>query len=110
MADSSELYTEPDHFTKAITELGDKRPVVTASAIFNESGVKIAEKGVAINSGMYERLMQHKLSQPIEHSVSSIPTVDGEILKQTAQDLISSIPFFCRLAQDKSMRAALLYA
>lgn len=110
MVDTEEIYTEPDHFTRAITELGNKRPVVTTSAIFNENGVKIAEKGVAINSGMYERLMQHKLSQPIENSVSSVPTVNAEILKQTAEDLIRNTPFFGRLAREPGMRSALLDA
>ncbi len=110
MADPEDIPTAPDHFTRAITELGNKREVLTTSAIFNENGVKIAEKGVAINSGMYERLMQHKLSQPIENSVSSLPTVNGEILRQTAEDLIRNVPFFGRLAHDTGMRALLLDA
>jgi HD-GYP domain-containing protein (c-di-GMP phosphodiesterase class II) len=110
MSEPEELHTNPQHFTKAVTELGEKRPVVTTTAIFNEKGVKIVEKGVAINAGMYERLMQHQLSEPIENSVSSLPTVNGELLRETAENLFLEIPFFARMGQEPGMRAMLLDA
>jgi HD-GYP domain-containing protein (c-di-GMP phosphodiesterase class II) len=105
---AEETGTDPQHFTKAVTELGETRPVMTTSAIFNEQGVKIVEKGVAINSGMYERLMQHKLSEPIENSVASLPTVNGEFLRETAETLLLQIPFFARMTEDPKVRALLL--
>ena len=62
----SETDTDPQHFTRAVTELGEVRPVLTHCAIFNSQGIKIIEQGVAVNLGLYERLMQHRLSAPIE--------------------------------------------
>jgi hypothetical protein len=36
------IATDPKHFTKAVTELGEKRPVVTTQAIFNDRGARPA--------------------------------------------------------------------
>ena len=108
MSDSNGAPSDPQHFTKAVTELGEIRPVVTTCAIFNDKGVKIVEKGVAINTDMYERLMQHKLSEPIENSVSSLPTVNGEFLRDTADKMLREEPFFARMTEDPKLRALLL--
>ncbi len=99
---------DPQHFTKAVTELGETRPVLTTAAIFNAQSVKIVEKGVAINAGMYERLMQHKLSEPIENSVSSLPTVTGEFLRESTENLLLQVPFYARMVEDPKVRALLL--
>ncbi|MES2947892.1 MAG: HD domain-containing phosphohydrolase [Pseudomonadota bacterium] len=108
MRDATETPSDPQHFTKAVTELGEIRPVLTTSAIFNDKGVKIIEKGVAINAGMYERLMQHKLSEPIENSVSSLPTVSGAFLRESAEKLLQDEPFFARMTEDPKLRTLLL--
>ena len=77
--------TDPQHFTQAVAELGEKQPVIVSTAIFNDKGVKIVEKVTAVKRGLYERLMQHKLSTPIENSVSSTPTVTTETLRPSDQ-------------------------
>ena len=38
----TDIATDPKHFTKAVTELGEKRPVVTTQAIFNDRGARQA--------------------------------------------------------------------
>ncbi len=94
MSDSA---SDTQYFTKAVAELGEKRPVVTNRAIFNAQGIKIIEQGVSINLGLYERLMQHQLAVPIEDSVSSTPTVNGAVLRASAEQMMSSVPFVGRI-------------
>ncbi|WP_296445170.1 hypothetical protein [Rhodoferax sp. UBA5149] len=106
----TDIATDPQHFTKAVTELGEKRPVVTTQAIFNDRGVKILEKGVAINAGLYERLMAHKLTVPIEHSVASTPTVTGQMLRAQAEQAMRDVPFFTRISADVRTHSMLLDA
>lgn len=101
---------EPRHFTKAVAELGESRPVVASRAIFNSQGVKIIEKGVAINLGLYDRLMQHQLSAPIEDSVAAASTVTGKMLRATAEETMRDLPFFARMAPDGKTRGILLDA
>lgn len=98
------------HFTHAVAELGETQPVVAHCAIFNEQGVKIVEKGASINLGLYERMMQHKLSTPIEDCVSSNNTVTGKSLRASAESYLNEISFFSRMAPDAKSRALLLDA
>lgn len=102
--------TDPQHFTKAVTELGEKRPVVTTQAIFNDRGIKIIEKGAQVNAGLYERLMTHTLAQPIEDSVSSTSTVTGEFLRAQAEQALRDLPFLARISADGKTRSLLLDA
>lgn len=98
----------PDYFTKAVTELGEKRPVVTTEAIFNDRGVKILEKGVAVNASLYDRLIAHKLPVPIEQSVSSSPLINGPVLRAHAEQAMAEVPFFERIGADAKHRSLLL--
>lgn len=98
----------PDYFTKAVTELGEKRPVVTTEAIFNDRGVKILEKGVAVNASLYDRLNAHKLPVPIEQSVSSSPLINGPVLRAHAEQAMAEVPFFERIGADAKHRSLLL--
>lgn len=104
------METDPKHFTKAVTELGEKRPVLTTQAIFNDRGIKIIEKGVQVNAGLYERLMAHKLNVPLEQSVASTPTITGPLLRTQAEEVMRDVPFFERIAADPKTRSLLLDA
>ncbi|MEO8546194.1 MAG: HD domain-containing phosphohydrolase [Betaproteobacteria bacterium] len=104
----TEIQEESSHFTKAVTQLGEQRDVVAATAIFNIQGIKVVDKGVAINKGLYQRLMQHKLSMPLEDSVISADAVNGETLKQSALAIMDDVPFFGRLASDSATRKLIL--
>lgn len=104
----SETGADASHFTKAVTELGEKCPVVTTEAIFNDRGVKILEKGVAVNANLYERLIAHKLPIPIEQSVSSTRTITGPVLREHAEQAMAEVPFFERIGADPKHRSLLL--
>ena len=99
---------ESHHFTKAITELGEKCPVVTTEAIFNDRGVKVLDKGVAVNARLYERLIAHKLPKPIEESLASSPEVTGAVLRRHAEMAMRDVPFFARIAEDTANASRLL--
>ncbi len=102
--------TDPKHFALAATELGEQKPVVTNRDIYNSSGVKLIGKGVAINLRQYERLQEHKLSVPLEESLQSANSVTGATLRESAEAIISSIPFFARMMADDRTRKAILKA
>ena len=102
--------TDPKHFTLAATELGEQKTVVTNRDIYNSKGVKLIGKGIAINLRQYERLQEHKLSVPLEESLQSANSVTGESLRQSAEEIIESIPFFGRMMADDRTRRATLKA
>jgi hypothetical protein len=99
--------TDPAHFARAVTALGDRRPVVARSAILNARGVKIIEKGTAIDTRLIERLMQHQLKQPLSEDVESEPSVSGTVLRQAAQALCAEHPLFVAMVADTRLRDVL---
>ncbi len=94
------------HFTNAATRLSKTQQVVAAQSIVNSQGIKVLEKGASISEELYERLMQHRLSTPLEESVRSTNSVSAAGLRQQVEDLALDVPFFGRLlvnAPDASM-------
>lgn len=109
-ATSSDPDINPEHMAKAVTELGEKQTVLTSCAIFNEQGAKIIDQGVAINKSLYERLTQHRLSTPVENSVTSANAVTGDALRRDAQAILDHLPVYGRMAEDAKTRALMLDA
>ena len=99
---------EQQHFTQAVVELGDHQDVVVTQAIFNTQGTKILERGSTIHREMYQRLIQHKLSAPLENSLRGSKSVSAEALKSSAEEVMLDIPFFGRMAADDKTRKMLL--
>lgn len=104
----TELAIDPKYITKAVTDLGARHAVVTTQAIFNDRGIKIIEKNVQINADLYERLMAHALTQPIEDSVTSTAIVTGSMLRARAEQSLRELPFFARLGADGTTHNVLL--
>lgn len=97
-------------FLKAVTELGQKRPVVTSRAIYNDRGVKLLEGGVVVDATLYDRLVSHRLRTPLDECVDSQPAVDGAVLQQTAQAVAAGAPFFAQMIPPGRVRDMVLNA
>jgi HD-GYP domain-containing protein (c-di-GMP phosphodiesterase class II) len=97
-------------FLKAVTELGQRRPVVTSRAIYNDRGVKLLEGGVAIDASLYDRLVAHRLREPLDECVDSDPAVNPAVLRETARGIVEASPFFAQMAPSGRMRSMVLEA
>lgn len=98
------------HFTQAVAKLGETQAVVAHCAIFNDRGIKIIDKGVAINQALYKRLTQYKLSAPIEDCVASANGLTGDSLRADAEKILDSVSLFGRMAPDPKTRHLFLDA
>ena len=58
------------HYLRALTAMADQRAVVADAAIYTDKGIKLVEKGARIDSRLYDRLVQHKLREPIDRHLS----------------------------------------
>ena len=104
----TDMPSDHQHFASAVMQLGEQQDVVASQPIFNTQGVKIIDQGVAINSALYERLMRHQLSKPLENSVRSSATVNSETLRNSAETIMRDTPFFGRMASDEKTRKMVL--
>lgn len=73
------------HYLRAITDMADKCAVVAQTAIYTQNKIKLVEKGTRIDSRLYDRLVQHKLSATIDSHLSVENMVDVASLLAAAQ-------------------------
>lgn len=95
-------------FLKAVTQMGRSRPVRTSRAIYNHQGVKLLEGGVQIDETLYDRLVSHRLSQPLDESLGSDPAVTAEILRVACEAAMARWPFFALMGPPGRVRSMLL--
>lgn len=84
------------HYLRALTEMADRRTVVAGRAIYTDNGIKLVEQGARIDSRLYDRLVQHKLREPIDRHLSVENPVDASALlvaaqAMTAQDVLANM-------------------
>lgn len=59
-----------EHYVRAVTELGDKRRIVSNCDIYSKSGIKLVAAGIQVTGELYERLVKHKLLPPLDQALS----------------------------------------
>ena len=73
------------HFLRAVTDMAEHVPVVTGDAIYTDKGIKLVDKGTRVDQRLYERLVSHKLRDPIDESLVADNLVDVEALLRIAR-------------------------
>jgi hypothetical protein len=99
---------ESPAFLRAVTQLGQKRPVTTSRAIYNHQGIKLLEGGVQIDATLHDRLLVHRLAAPLDESLESGPLVNGAALREAAEAAMARWPFFALMGPPGRVRSMLL--
>ncbi|MFA6972114.1 MAG: HD domain-containing phosphohydrolase [Gallionella sp.] len=76
------------HYLHAVTELGDTRKIVALCDIYSQSGIKLVASGTKITSGLYDRLVKHKLKVDPDKVLSVENMLGGEGLLADLLELI----------------------
>jgi len=95
-------------FLQAVADLGATQTVTTSQAIFNAQGVKLLEGGARVDQGLYDRLLSHRLSRPLDECVRADPSVDGALLRGEAEAAMARWPLFALLAPSALARESML--
>lgn len=80
------------NYLRAVTDMSERCAVVTQDAIYSDNGIKLVEKGARIDSRLYDRLVQHKLREPIDQHLSVENAVSVTSLLEAAQALCGKQP------------------
>jgi HD-GYP domain-containing protein (c-di-GMP phosphodiesterase class II) len=111
VSESPQSQRHDEHYLRDVTALGDTREVMTRQAIFSRTGIKLVQKGVRMDSRLYERLMQHKLKPPLEQCLQVADAVGARELLAAAAKLLESDRGYSLLrasaARPKDLLAAL---
>jgi len=77
-----------DVYVDHITQMGESLEVIATEDIQNRHGAKLIAKGARVDRNMYERLVNHKLLVPIDHSVEIGDGVTlGALMKETRRPI-----------------------
>ncbi|MES2099669.1 MAG: HD domain-containing phosphohydrolase [Pseudomonadota bacterium] len=99
---------ESPAFLRAVSDMGARRPVATSRAIYNHQGIKLLEGGLAVDGGLYDRLLSHRLSAPLDESLATDSPVTGALLREAAEAAMARLPFFGLMGPAGRVRSMLL--
>jgi HD-GYP domain-containing protein (c-di-GMP phosphodiesterase class II) len=85
------------HFVRALGRLGDARRVTIAQPVYSSTGVKLLDAGAAVSSRTLERLVGHRLAQPLEQTIECETTLRAETLVAQARECANANPLVMRL-------------
>lgn len=110
--DGEPVVFPPDtsHLLRSVASLGQHRPILTTAAVYNDRGMKVLDKGVRVDASLYDRLVSHRLSAPLENHLAAQAPVDAMSLQQEALRLAQTEPFFGGLMVHARVREMLLQA
>jgi HD-GYP domain-containing protein (c-di-GMP phosphodiesterase class II) len=101
---------ESPAFLRAVADFGGKRAISTSRPIYNAQGTKLLEGGVAIDQGLYDRLVSHRLSLPLDECLDAGAPFSAELLREAAEAAIARWPLFARMAPAGAARRELIDA
>ena len=85
------------HFLRAVTDMAERTNVVTGDAIYTEKGMKLVDKGTRVDSRLYDRLVMHKLRDPIDSSLVADNLVDTASLLTLARQQCVQVELLRRM-------------
>ena len=92
--------TNDMHFLRAVTDMAERLPVVTGDAIYTDKGIKLVDKGARVDQRLYDRLVSHKLRDPIDESLVADNLVDAPALLALARSQCEGMDLLRRLVAD----------
>jgi HD-GYP domain-containing protein (c-di-GMP phosphodiesterase class II) len=97
-------------FLQAVAQLGARQSLKTSQAIYNTQGVMLLGGGARVDQGLYERLVSHRLSTPLDECVEAEASVNAAVLREAAEQAMQRWAFFAQMGQPPRMRSMLLEA
>lgn len=80
------------HYVRAVTELSETSEIVTHRDVFAENGIKVVAAGIQLNLKLYDQLVKHKLTPPLDLCLSIKDSVDHAQLIDDWEALVETSP------------------
>ena len=85
------------HFLRAVTDMAEHTEVMTGDAIYTDKGMKLVDKGTRVDSRLYDRLVMHKLRDPIDANLITGDLVDVTSLVALARQQCEQVDLLHRM-------------
>ena len=76
--------------------MAEHTEVMTGDAIYTDKGMKLVDKGTRVDSRLYDRLVMHKLRDPIDANLITGDLVDVASLVALARQLCEQVDLLQR--------------
>ncbi|WP_207063560.1 HD-GYP domain-containing protein [Motiliproteus sp. SC1-56] len=83
---------QADEYARHLSQVNKKNQVLATEDIFNEQGALLVKKGTPLSEQLAERVIRHKLTQPLEHSVNLSNMIDAGRLRKGFEQLFEQYP------------------
>ena len=104
----SDTSTDSQYFANAVSQLGGERDMRTNRAVVGAHGIKILDRGAKVSPRLYERLVQHHPTTPLEDAIEIDAAVNGKNLRAIGEELLESNLVFSRMVEKPEDRMLLL--
>ncbi|NOY67549.1 MAG: HD domain-containing protein [Gammaproteobacteria bacterium] len=84
--------SENDHYADHLAQVNETQDVISNTDIVNEQGILLCKKGMQITKKTASRLIQHKLTQPIENSINLTKSITNDFLYKKLLSLQDTYP------------------
>lgn len=84
--------TDVDHYVEHLSAVSTQNEVTTTDDIYNERGVLLAKKGARLDRKLSARLIQHRLTKPLEQQVQVRNTITRLGLLDAFQAILEKYP------------------
>lgn len=99
-----------EHYVRSVTRMGDTRKVFTNQTIFTSNRIKLVEKGIKVDSALFERLVGHKLVPKLDDCLDVENGITADELRRNAADLLDNDPALAVLRGTPRLRSRILRA
>ncbi|TDY36077.1 HD domain-containing phosphohydrolase [Janthinobacterium sp. 75] len=88
---------ENPHYIRAITQVGDTQEVIAHVDIFESNGMKLVAKGTRIDSRLFNRLTQHRLTAPLDSMLTAKHPVNTHSLVMELDSVVKHEAVYRRI-------------
>ena len=88
---------ENPHYIRAVTQVGDTQEVIAHADIFESNGMKLVAKGTRIDSRLFNRLTQHRLTAPLDSMLTAKHPVNTHSLVMELDSVVKHEAVYRRI-------------
>jgi hypothetical protein len=102
----AETASDIPYFARSVAQLTPGRPMQAIKAVYGAQGIKILDQGAKVSPGLYERLLGHHPTPPLEDALEIAGSVNGANLRSAAEAVLQHSPVLASLSDTTKCRTA----
>ena len=94
---NTDLDGRDEHFIRSVAKLGDCSTLLSTQPIYNSRKVKLVETGARVDSRLLDRLLAHKLLEPIDRCVNVENAFSAQDFADALTERLEQAPAFAAM-------------